>query len=235
MKFICFIFLPFLLLLIYTSDSNSETKENTEVPIDCPLKNGIDAHNMKPFENVNKYIDFLERKDRTAWQKPDLVISSMGLKGSESIADIGAGSGYFTFRFASALQKGRVIAIDAEPDMIRHIHHKSMMTGIKNIQVILASYDNPRVPKDIDIVFICDVLHHVKNRTEWLMKLNTEMRKGSKLVLIEFKEGNLPEGPPKKMKIPGKEMLSIVTEAGFKLVKQNNDLLPYQYYYEFEK
>jgi ubiquinone/menaquinone biosynthesis C-methylase UbiE len=219
-----------------TVSSSDNNKKENEVPIDCPLrKQGINMNHMKPFADVEKYIEFLERKDRAIWQKPDAVISTMELKGTETIADVGAGSGYFSFRFASKLPKGKVIAIDIEPEMIRHIHHKVMSSDIENIEVVLASEDDPKVPEKVDIVFICDVLHHLKNRAKWLDKLYSEINKGTKLILIEFKEGNLPEGPPEKMKISAKEMLTLVSGAGFALIKKNTTILPYQNYFVFEK
>jgi ubiquinone/menaquinone biosynthesis C-methylase UbiE len=219
-----------------TVSSSDNNKKGNETPIDCPLrKQGINMDHMKPFADVEKYIEFLERKDRAIWQKPDVVISTMELKGTETIADVGAGSGYFSFRFASKLPKGKVIAIDIDPEMIRHIHHKVMSSDIKNIDVVLASEDDPKIPEKVDIVFICDVLHHLKNRDKWLDKLYSEINKGAKLILIEFKEGNLPEGPPEKIKISGKEMLTLVSRAGFTLIKNNTTILPYQNYFVFEK
>jgi arsenite methyltransferase len=216
--------------------SSDDFKTKNETPIDCPLrKQGINMDHMKPFAEVEKYIEFLERKDRATWQKPDAVISSLNLKGTETIADVGAGSGYFSFRFASKLPKGKVIAIDIEPEMIRHIHHKAMSSNIKNIEVVLASEDDPKISEKVDVVFICDVLHHLKNRAEWLKKLFSELNRGTKLILIEFKEGNLPEGPPEKIKISGKEMLALVNGAGFSLIKDNTTILPYQNYFVFEK
>ncbi len=233
------------LILLYVSCNHSDKKSvgnfNTrekakETPIDCPLrKQGMNMDHMKPFAEVEKYIEFLERKDRAGWQKPDEVISSMNLLGTETIADVGAGSGYFSFRFASKLPKGKVIAIDIEPEMIRHIHHKVMSSDIKNIEVVLASEDDPKISEKVDIVFICDVLHHLKNRAGWLDKLASEMNKGKKLILIEFREGNLPEGPPEKIKISGKEMIGLVTKSGFTLVKKDPIALPYQNYFVFEK
>jgi ubiquinone/menaquinone biosynthesis C-methylase UbiE len=237
------------LTLLYCSCNNSTKKTagnsaNTvdsikkvkEVPIDCPLaKQGMNMDSLKPFADVEKYIEFLERSDRAIWQKPDTVVLSMGLKGTETIADVGAGSGYFSFRFTDKLPKGKVIAIDIEPEMIRHIHHKVMSSNIKNIEVILASADDPKIPEKVDIVFICDVLHHLKNRDKWLDKLYSEINKGAKLILIEFKEGNLPEGPPENIKISAKEMLTVVKAAGFELIENNTSILPYQNYFVFEK
>ena len=238
--------LVFLSVLILTPCAvNSEDKKpdnsiknsaHSQTPIDCPLRNkGVDANHIKPFEDTDKYIDFLERKDRAKWQKPDAVIEKLDLKGNEIIADIGAGSGYFSFRFASVLPKGKVYAIDIEPDMIRHIHHKTMTDNINNIEVVLAEPDDPKVPEDSDIVFVCDVLHHVENKPLWLKKAHDEMQKGARLVLIEFKEGNLPEGPPEHMKIPKKEIISKVLSSGFTKASEFNNLLPYQTFLVFEK
>lgn len=212
------------------------TKMANDVPINCPLaKQGINIDSMKPFAEVEKYIEFLERKNREIWQKPDAVIESMKLKGKETIADVGAGSGYFSFRFASKLTEGKVIAIDINPEMVRYIHHKVMSSNIKNMEVVLASEDDPKIAEKVDIVFICDVLHHLKNRIDWLAKLSSEINKGTKLILIEFKEGNLPEGPLEKMKISAKEMLTSVSGAGFAFIKKDTTLLPYQNYFVFEK
>lgn len=219
-----------------TTDNSIRNSAHSQTPIDCPLRNkGVDANQIKPFEDTDKYIDFLERKDRAKWQKPDAVIEKLDLKGNEIIADVGAGSGYFSFRFASVLPKGKVYAIDIEPAMIRHIHHKTMTDNINNIEVVFAEPDDPKVPEDSDIVFVCDALHHVECKLLWLKKVHAEMQKGARLVLIEFKKGNLPEGPPEHMKIPKKEIISKVLSSGFTKVSDFNNLLPYQTFLVFEK
>ena len=219
------------------STEKEETDQALQLPsIECPLrKQGINLHDLKPFKEVQKYIEFLERKDRELWQKPDAVIKELSLKGKEKIADIGAGSGYFTFRLSKELSTGKVYAIDIEPEMIRHIHHKAVLHKIQNIEVIFSTPDNPHIPKDVDLVFICDVLHHVKNKRDWLKVVFSQMKNDSKLVLIEFKEGKLPEGPPEEIKINLEKMISITTNAGFVNLKQNEELLPYQYLLEFKK
>lgn len=205
-------------------------------PIDCPLrKAGINPHELKPFGDVDKYIKFLDRADRAGWQKPDVVVTALGLTGDETVADVGAGSGYFTFRLARALPRGKVVAIDVEPEMVRHLHHKAKREGIKNIEVVLGKVDDPRVPSRTDIVFICDVLHHVKDRSTWLKNLAAAIKGGTRVVLIEFREGKLPEGPPESVKIPKKEMVALARAAGLRLVGEKKDLLPYQTYLEFNK
>ncbi|MGC4116498.1 MAG: class I SAM-dependent methyltransferase [Myxococcales bacterium] len=205
-------------------------------PIDCPLrKQGIVTEGMKPFEQTEKYIEFLERPDRAAWQKPDEVVQALGLKGDETVADVGAGLGYFTFRFAQALPLGKVVAVDVEPQMLRHVHHKSMRVGARNIEVRAARPDDPSVPEKVDVVFVCDVLHHVQNREAWAVKLASEVGSGTRLIVLEFKEGELPEGPPAAMKLPKKAIVGLLTGAGFELVSEKPDLLPYQTYLEFRR
>lgn len=214
------------------------TKEHDPAnpPIDCPLrKQGIDPSHMKPFEDVERYITFLEREDRAVWQKPDEVIAALGLTGNETVVDLGTGSGYFAFRFAKALPRGRVIAADIEPEMIRHIHHKAMSDGVRNIEATLIQADAPTIPSGVDLVFVCDVLHHVADKPSWLSKITNAMPSGGRLVLIEFKEGDLPEGPPESMKIPHDELVKLVTDTGLLLAEENAKLLPYQTFLLFKK
>ena len=217
------------------SDTSIRNSTSSHTPIDCPLrKNGV-VHHKKPFKDIEKYIAFLKRLDRAKWQKPDAVIEKLTLRGNEKITDLGAGSGYFSFRFASVLPKGKVYAVDSEPAMVRYIHHKAMINNIMNIEVILAEPYDPKVPGNSDIVFICDVLHHIDNKLLWLKNVYNQMQKGARLILIEFKEGDLPEGPPEQIKIPQKEIIAKTTSAGFTNISCENDILPYQNFFIFEK
>ena len=216
--------------------SDAQAHDPAHPPIDCPLhKLGVDPMHLRPFDDVEKYIAFLEKPERAIWQKPDDVVSALGLKGSETLVDVGAGSGYFTFRFAKALPHGKVIAADTEAEMIRHIHHKVMSDGITNIQAVLIKPENPEVTKDADWVFICDVLHHVPERAKWLRLVAMEMKSGAKLALIEFKEGKLPEGPPESAKIPRAQLLTLATQAGLALDGEKFNILPYQVFLVFRK
>ena len=210
--------------------------DSTHPPIDCPLrKQGINPAHLRPFEDVEKYISFLERVDRASWQKPDEVVAALGLKGAETLFDLGAGSGYFSFRFAEALPAGKVIAADTEPEMIRHIHHRAVNDGIPNVEAKLITPTDPGVTADTDFVFVCDVLHHVADRPAWLTKLTRQMKTGAHLALVEFKEGKLPEGPPEAVKIPRGKLVELVEKAGLLLEVEHKDLLPYQVFLVFKK
>ena len=119
--------------------------------------------------------------------------------------------------------------------MLRHIHHKTMMEGISNIEVIKADADNPQVPAGVDLAFICDVLHHVKNREAWIAALSSQLRPSVRLVLIEFREGDLPEGPPEKIKIPKSRLISLFLKHGFTLDADISAMLPYQGFLVFHR
>lgn len=204
--------------------------------IECPLRRaGVDPNQLRPFAEVEKYIAFLDRPERAAWQKPDAVVRAVDLRGDETVYDLGAGSGYFSFGLARAVPRGKVVAGDLEPEMVRHIHHKAMTEGITNLAPVIIRPEDPQVPPEADTVFVCDVLHHVQNREAWLKKMASEMKPGARLVLIEFKAGKLPEGPPEAVKIPRQRMVEMVSQAGLRLESEKPELLPYQVFLVFRK
>jgi 2-polyprenyl-3-methyl-5-hydroxy-6-metoxy-1,4-benzoquinol methylase len=207
-----------------------------ETPIDCPLHaKGVSAAGLRPFEETEKYIAFLERPDRARWQRPDEVVAALRLAGTETVADVGAGSGYFSFRLARALPRGKVIASDVDPEMVRHVHHEVMTRGIENVRAVLVEPGDPALDPSADVVFVCDVLHHVQEPGVWLRRLYSQARPGAKLVVLEFKEGPLPEGPPEAAKLPKAKLIALLRDAGFTLLSENPDLLPYQTFLLLQK
>ncbi|TNF26515.1 MAG: methyltransferase [Deltaproteobacteria bacterium] len=204
-------------------------------PIDCPLAKTDGHAHHKPFEDVDAYIAHLDRADRAAWQKPDDVVAALGLTGKETVFDIGAGSGYFSFRFGKALPEGRVIAADTEPEMVSHLEAKAKADGAANVIAKRITTDDPGVTDDVDLVFICDVLHHVESRPAWMAKLVGEMKPGARLAIIEFKKEDLPVGPPPAMKMSRDETVELAKSAGLELVREDAELLPYQLLHVFKK
>ncbi len=218
------------------SDAGAEGPAPGQTPIDCPLHSkGVSPADLKPFAATEKYIEFLERPDRADWQRPDSVIRALRLEGNETVADVGAGSGYFTFRLAKVLPRGKVVATDIDPEMVRHLHHKVLAEAIPNVSVVLADAEDPAVPAGADLVFISDVLHHVAKREAWLGKLARETKPGTRLVMIEFREGQLPQGPPEAINVPKTTLVRLVQEAGFVLESDEQALLPYQTFLVFKR
>jgi SAM-dependent methyltransferase len=226
----------FSLLTVAVGSGRADEAPAHASDIDCPIaKAGIDPGDLRPFKDVEKYVASLERPDRAKWQKPDAVVAAVGLAGDETLVGVGAGSGYFTFRFARALPRGKVVAVDIQPEMVRHIHHKAMSDKVPNVEAVLGKPDDPGIPDGADVVFVCDVLHHVPGPAAWLGKLSSQIKSGARVVLIEFKPGKLPQGPPEKLKIPRAKLLAMASEAGLALDSEKPKLLPYQTFTVFRK
>ena len=205
-------------------------------PVDCPLrKQGIDPTQMKPFEQMEAYIQFLDREDRKIWQKPDEIVENLHLNGSERVLDLGAGSGYFSFPISKKLTTGRLFAADVEPEMIRHIHHNAMLKGIQNIEVKLIDPQKPEIPENIDLVFMCDVMHHIADPVEWMTGIVKQLPSNAQFHIIEFKQGDIPNGPPESAKIAPEKLKEIAAKSGLVLDHEVENLLPYQIYYIFKK
>ena len=187
----------------------------------------------RPFGDTQSYIDFLERADRATWQKPDELVAGLGLRPDDVVADVGAGSGYFSFRMARLVPRGRVVALDIDPEMVRHVHHRAVSQGAGNVVAAQSAADDPKIPPDSTVVFIADVLHHVPQRPAWLARLHDQMKPNGRLFIVEFKEGDLPQGPPASMKLSRKQVEDEVTAAGFGLERVDTELLPYQHLFKF--
>ncbi len=194
-----------------------------------------DVHQMHALHgDAASYIAMLEDPKRKEYQKPEEVLTALNLKPGEVIADIGAGSGYFSFPLAERVgEQGRVYAVDVNPDMILHINRRIRDSGSKNVVSVLAAPDDPLLPSNsVDRVFICDTWHHIDKRPEYLALLKNVLKAGGQLVMIDFQKRELPVGPPVEMKIAREELIRQVEQAGFRLEKEHR-FLPYQYFLIF--
>lgn len=176
-----------------------------------------------------EYARVLEDPSRDAWQKPHDVVMALSLKPTDTVADIGAGTGYFTRRFAR--HAGKVYAVDIDEKLLT-IAAKG---APPNLQTIVATPDDPRLPeRSVDMVFFCDVLHHIENRSAYYRKVGSALKQGGRVVVIDFHKKELPVGPSPSMKLADEQVVAELGKAGFALVKRM-DLLPYQYFLFFEK
>ena len=194
------------------------------------------ARAQHPPETNSRYIQSLEDPHRADWQEPEEVVANLGLKPGDTVADLGAGSGYFTLLFAKAVgPTGKIYAVDVLPEMLDYIRQRAEDEGIKNIQLVEATPYSPRLPDaSVDIIFICNTLHHISNRPTYYPLLIKALRPGGRLVNIDFYKKPLPLGPPLAMKIDKADMMNEAKDAGFHVVK-DFDFLPYQYFLIFQQ
>ena len=194
-----------------------------------------DEHQMHRLHRDPKaYIGALEDPKRDAYQKPHEVLTALGLKPSEVIADIGAGSGYFTFRLAHHVgDKGKIYAVDVSPDMILHINRRIRELKAANVVSILADPDDPLLPDaSVNRFFFSDSWHHIDNQTKYLALMKKMLKPAGEIVMIDFHKKDLPVGPPMQMKIAREDLIKQMESNGFRLAKEHT-FLPYQYFLVF--
>jgi ubiquinone/menaquinone biosynthesis C-methylase UbiE len=187
------------------------------------------------FHDIEHWAQAFESPERAKWQRPDEVVHALNLKPGETIADIGAGTGYFTRRFAAAVgPTGTVIGVDIEPAMVDYMKADAKKLKLANYEARLSKPDDAELaPHSVDLIFFCDVLHHVDNRLSYLRKLKPALKPGARVVVIDFKKEALPVGPPPADKISREDMIGEFRAAGYRLVREHR-FLPYQYFLEFE-
>ncbi len=186
-------------------------------------------------QDPKAYIAMLDDPARDEYQKPHEVISALDLKPGEVVADIGAGSGYFTFRLAHHVgDTGRVYAVDVSPDMILHLNRRIRDLGVKNVVSVLCAPDDPLLADaSIDRFFICDTWHHIGDHPHYLALMKKMLKPGGQVVMIDFKKAETPVGPPMEMRIGRDDLLKEMETNGFKL-EGEHAFLPHQYVLVFK-
>lgn len=180
------------------------------------------------------YIGMLDDPKRDAYQKPHEVLTALAIQPGEVIADIGAGSGYFTFRLAHHVgDNGKIYAVDVSPDMILHLNRRIRDLKAMNVVSILADPDDPLLAEaSIDRFFFSDSWHHIENQTKYLSLIKKMLNSGGEVVMIDFHKKELPVGPPMQMKIAREDLIKQMGNNGFR-VKKEHTFLPYQYFLVF--
>lgn len=194
-----------------------------------------DAHDMRRMHaDPAAYIAALEDPARDAWQRPHEVMQALDVRPGEVVADIGAGSGYFTLRLAHHVgAAGRVYAVDVNPDMVRHLNERIRDAALNNVSTILAGPHDPLLPEPVDRILIVDVWHHVEDQSAYLEKLKAALKPGGRIVMIDFQKRELPVGPPLDMKIAREALVAQMQQHGFTVAGEHT-FLPYQYFIVFQ-
>jgi len=183
------------------------------------------------FSDADKWSQVFDDPKRDAWQKPHEVIQALALKPDALVADIGAGTGYFSVRLAHNVPQGRVYAVDTEPDMVKHLAERAKRDGLTNLTPVSAQPADPKLPEKVDLVLLVDVYHHVENRERYFKALSNWLKADGRVAIIDFRV-NSTSGPPKSARIAPERVKAELRSAGYTLV-QEHAFLPNQYFLVF--
>jgi 2-polyprenyl-3-methyl-5-hydroxy-6-metoxy-1,4-benzoquinol methylase len=172
----------------------------------------------------------LEAPRRAATQKLDEVLADLSLKPGMVVADIGAGSGFFSRPIAKAVSpNGKVYAVDIQQGLLDYINKRDAEEKIQNIQTVLGEFDDPKIPaRNVDLAFINDVLHHIEHRAAYLKALGTYIKPSGRIAIIEMNKDDPNTGHKNQpeLLVAREDMTQWMSDAGFKLVEEHADLFP---------
>ncbi len=183
-----------------------------------PMPHGAEHHHpatmVHRFDNADQWAKVFDDPARDAWQQPDAVLAALGLTPAMTVADVGAGTGYFTVRLARAVPSGQVIATDIEPDMVRYLTERATKERLPNVRAVQSTGDDPRLETNtVDRILVVDVWHHIADRAHYAAGLAAALKPGGQVAIVDFtQEAN--HGPPKKHRLVPEAILADLRGAG---------------------
>jgi len=220
-----------ILFFLMITGCNNSHKENSAERVPPSDTVAPKANNTYPVEDFDNLVKKLEDPGRVNWQNPDKVIEKMGNLEGKTVADIGVGTGYFAFRLVR--RGAKVIGIDIEEKFLEYIENrKSDLPGSlsENITTRLTVPDDPNLrPNEVDWILIVNTYYILDNRISYLRKIREGLKPGGKLIVVDYKSGDLPVGPNEEEKIQANDAVAEMERAGFRIIDKDLNSLQYQY------
>jgi SAM-dependent methyltransferase len=214
--------LGIFLLIFSCSQGSGEKKQPANEAADDPAVEKVEPAES---EEISP-----EDSQRTEWQNPDLVLDMLGNLEGKTVADIGAGSGYFTFKIARRAKK--VIALDIDPRALEYIEGQIEIVGewSRNIETRLTPADVPNLlDSEADVALIVNTYGFIPDKETYIPRLLEGIKPGGILVIVDYKTGNIPVGPADGFKVKVREVTRMLKRAGFKKTEVDEESLEYQY------
>ena len=165
--------------------------ENSHYTTGLPSRDGIGKFYMgREISHVMGHLGagWLERPERERQERTDLLIAGLNLSDDFVVADIGAGTGYFTFPVAQRVPRGKVFSVDIQPEMLARVERRKALENVANVETVLGEEDDPKLPaKEIDLAFIVDAYHEFSFPREMGERLKESLKPGGRLVLVEYR------------------------------------------------
>lgn len=179
--------------------------------------------------------DWLERSNREEEEEPAILLRELELKPTDVVADIGAGTGYFTFRMAPLVPRGRVFAVDIDDEMLGDIRARMKKEGVVNVVPVRGEIDDPALPADsLDVVLMVDAYHEFSHPREMMRGIFRALRPGGRVILVEYRAED-PDVPIKPLHKMSEKQARREMEAAGLVLLETRAILPRQHLMVFEK
>ena len=180
-------------------------------------------------------IHWLERPTRELEEQPRKAIELMELKETDVVADIGAGSGYFSFRMAGKVPKGKVLAVDIQQEMLDVTNETAKKKGITNVETILGTIEDPKLPAEqVDVALMVDAYHEFDHPREMMEGIVKGLKPGGRVVLVEYRAEDPKVAIKPHHKMTQEQAKKEMAAVGLTFVKDTEEL-PQQHLMMFEK
>ena len=179
-------------------------------------------------------LGLLEAPDRDEWQRPQQILDALGVADASVVADVGAGSGWFTVRLARRVgPNGLVYAQDVQPEMLAAITRRVQREGLRNVRPVLGRGSDPQLPAGrLDAILLVGVVHEIDDRVELFANLARSLKPGGRLGVVDFRPGDSGPGPAGADRLSSTQIDGEATRAGLRLLREE-PFLPFQYFLIF--
>jgi SAM-dependent methyltransferase len=204
-----------------------QCKENREKP--GGYQSG--ANTVDTTKEQNWLYEDYASQNRLVWQKPEIVIRRLGDLSNKTVVDLGAGSGFFAFRMIPLAKKTIALDIDQRFIALMDSAKKELSTDLRSrFEVRLVAPDNAKLKKgEADAVIIVNTYMFIENRVAYMQRLKQGISKGGMVLIVDYKDKEIPVGPPVEAKLSMATVEKELRQAGFKNVKVDDTSLNYQY------
>lgn len=182
------------------------------------------------FSEVERFAQHFDDPKRAAWQKPDEVVRLLELRAGGTVADIGAGTGYFLAALSRAVgPQGRVLALDVEPNMVAYMKRRAEREGLANVEARTVAPDDPGLaPASVDRILIVNTWHHIGDRARYSALLRQALRADGAVLVVDFtRESDI--GPPAEHRLPPEQVAKELASGGLRAEIVRDESLPKQY------
>jgi SAM-dependent methyltransferase len=181
-------------------------------------------------------LGLLEAPDRDEWQRPQQILDALGVADASIVADVGAGSGWFTVRLARRVgPNGVVYAQDVQPEMLAAITRRVQREGLGNVRPVLGRGSDPHLPSGVlDAVLVVGVVHEIEDRVALFRNLGLSLKPGGRLGVVDFRAGDSGPGPDASDRVAAETIEAEAAKAGLRL-QRTETFLPFQYFLIFSR